>query len=380
MKRWLQNSFLAIIACFLAFLVFIADCYTPPNLAFGVLYSLVVLYCWLLPWNYVPVIAGIICSLLILFAPNLSSIDLNGESYLFIGLNRLISMVVVWVSVTLVSISRRSFSQSETMLRNMEDQIEQKTIELQTLNQTLESEVKRRTEELKVKNEELQQFAYVASHDLKEPLNTIDSFISLINKEKTEQFDEDTSTYFNYIRRASRRMGKLIEDLLEFSRLGTYNHFQKVNCNQLLEDLKKDLHAKIKESQASISIGKLPVVNARETELRLLFQNLIQNAIKFKKEDQSVEIDIRAEETPSHWLFSVQDNGIGIKEKHQDRIFTIFKRLHGKDQFEGTGIGLAHCQKIVKLHGGKIWVSSEFNKGSTFKFTIAKEQTDEQKV
>lgn len=231
--------------------------------------------------------------------------------------------------------------------------------------------------ELEAKNKELEQFAYIASHDLQEPLNTISSFIGLITEDYGESFDDVGKESLSFIKDASIRMKKLIDVLLEYSRLGRSNAYTKVDCNEVLKELKSDLRSRIKNTGAILHIGDLPIVNGSDIELRLLFQNLISNGIKFRTSDTIPKITINCikknannKEAKGFWQFSVKDNGIGIPKEHQERVFAIFQRLHSRDIYEGTGIGLAHCKKIVEAHGGKIWLESYENQGSTFYFTI----------
>ena len=231
--------------------------------------------------------------------------------------------------------------------------------------------------ELESKNKELEQFAYIASHDLQEPLNTISSFIGLIAEDYGESFDDVGKESLVFIQDASVRMKKLIDALLQYSRLGRAKEYTDVDCNKVLKELEGDLKVVIEETGAKINKNTLPVVKGSEVELRLLFQNLITNAIKFREAEKVPEIEIAASRNGFHnnisnafWQFSVKDNGIGIPEEHQERIFAIFQRLHSREQFEGTGIGLAHCKKIVESHGGTIWLESKEGMGSTFYFTI----------
>ncbi len=231
--------------------------------------------------------------------------------------------------------------------------------------------------ELEAKNKELEQFAYIASHDLQEPLNTISSFIGLISEDYGDSFDDVGKESLAFIKDASIRMKKLIDSLLEYSRLGRNREYADVDLNKVIEELRKDLKTVIEETDATITVSKLPVVRGSEIELRLLLQNLIGNAIKFREANKvpkiniaSVKVTDLSEDAVNYWKFSVKDNGIGIPEEHKDRIFAIFQRLHSRDEYQGTGIGLAHCKKIVESHGGKIWLTSEKGKGSTFYFTI----------
>ena len=243
--------------------------------------------------------------------------------------------------------------------------------EIREANITLEKKVHQRTAELESKNKELEQFAYVASHDLQEPLRTTSSFVELLRKQYQGKLDYNADRYIEYVIQASERMKTLIKDLLDYSRIGREKKFEPVDCNVAFEEVMADLAKVIKENKAEITAGRLPVVNAFPTELKLLFQNLISNSIKFQKPGIAPHIEISTIRENGHWHFQFHDNGIGIEKQYQQRIFIIFQRLHNRSVYEGSGIGLAHCKKIVELHGGTIWVESESGKGSTFHFTIA---------
>jgi PAS domain S-box-containing protein len=226
--------------------------------------------------------------------------------------------------------------------------------------------------ELERKNIELEQFVYIASHDLQEPLNTITSFISLIEEEHKDKLDKEGSAYIDYIRESANRMTMLITDILEYSRIGRKSKFEVVDCNEIVRQVILDMNATLTETNAKITYDKLPVIKGYPIEIRLLFQNLISNAVKFQKKNISPNIKILACEENEYWHFTVEDNGIGIDEKHQDKIFVIFQRLHNVRKYDGTGIGLAHCKKIIELHHGKIWVESVMDVGSKFHFTLPK--------
>ncbi|WP_010180138.1 YfiR/HmsC family protein [Aquimarina agarilytica] len=246
------------------------------------------------------------------------------------------------------------------------------------LNKKLEEKniaIYKQSKILETKNSELEQFAYIASHDLQEPLNTITSFISLIKEDHEKHFNEIAKESMGYIVDASSRMKKLINSILDYSRLGRVKNYTIVNTQKLLLEIKADLKTVIDKKNAEITLNNLPKIKGTHTELRLLFQNLISNGIKFCKPGTKPKIFIDCDLITNDmntkvWKFSVKDNGIGIAKKHEKRIFNIFQRLHSKDNYEGTGIGLAHCKKIVESHGGDIWISSEINKGTTFYFTI----------
>lgn len=241
-------------------------------------------------------------------------------------------------------------------------------------------EIRQQSKLLISKNKELEQFAYITSHDLQEPLNTISSFISIINEEYHSKFDEEGKQILGFIKEGSVRMKKLIDALLQYSRLGKSKEYEDVNCMPLLNVVITDLQDTIQKSKTVIHYKDLPVIKGNEVELRLLFQNLITNGIKFRHPDVEPRIDIHCTEfyetepdsivEKKFWKFSVTDNGIGIAQEYQDRVFAIFQRLHSRLEYEGSGIGLAHCKKIVESHSGKIWFTSKKDSGTTFCFSI----------
>jgi len=232
---------------------------------------------------------------------------------------------------------------------------------------------KKLEDDLKRSNNELQQFAYVASHDLQEPLRTIASFTQLLARRYEGKLDSDADEFIGYIVDASIRMKQQIEDLLEFSRVMTNgSNFEKINLEQTVKQIISSLGVLIKENDAEITYNPLPEIYADSRQIARLFQNLINNSIKFKKPDEppKIHISVEKDEKTNEYVFSISDNGIGIDPKYQDRIFTIFQRLHTIEEYQGTGIGLAVARKIVERHGGHIWVESELEKGATFYFTL----------
>lgn len=219
-------------------------------------------------------------------------------------------------------------------------------------------------------NQELEQFAYVSSHDLREPLRTIVGFIQILQNRYRDRLDAKAGEYMEFAIDGAMRLQQLIDDLLAYSCVGSAG--PNMRLTDVREPVRKALGfltIAVEASGAAVSVDPLPEVYADGTLLALLFQNLIGNSIKFKSEKQ-LEVHIGAKRAESSWLFSVKDNGIGMDMKYMDRIFVIFKRLHTRYKYPGTGIGLAICRKIVDQHGGKIWVESEPGKGSTFFFTI----------
>jgi PAS domain S-box-containing protein len=225
-------------------------------------------------------------------------------------------------------------------------------------------------DQLEQSNQELERFAYIASHDLREPLRTISSYTQLLSRRYKGQLDDDADEFISYAVDGANRMEQLIDDLLEYSRVGTRGKpFEQADTKEVLRRVLKILHASIDESQAKISFNGMPTVIADTMQLGQLFQNLVGNAIKFRS-DRPLEIQIESEREGEEWHFVFSDNGIGIEAKYFDRIFQIFQRLHSRDKYPGTGIGLALCKRIVDRHGGRIWVESEAGVGSSFHFTL----------
>ena len=233
------------------------------------------------------------------------------------------------------------------------------------------TELEQAKNDLEHKNKDLSNFAHMVSHDLKDPLNTISSIIELVKIEYHERLGEDGSRLIGLISDSTKRMRNLINDILEFSGIGQRKEMTKLDCNELVEIIQQDLAARIKDTNTSIEVAKLPEINGYRTEMRLLLQNLISNGIKFNRPGVKPKIKISAKEGDD-WTFSIEDNGIGIAAENKDKIFDIFQRLHDRVEYEGTGIGLAHCKKIIDLHKGRNWVDSIEGKGSTFNFTIPK--------
>jgi PAS domain S-box-containing protein len=232
-----------------------------------------------------------------------------------------------------------------------------------------EAIIRKQLIDLEVKNKEIEQFSYIASHDLQEPLRTISNLIEMM-KEDIKDLGPNAREFLTAIDHSAARMKALVRGLLDFSRLGTARDLASADCRLLIEEVTADLSVLISSSGAVVRIGEMPVIPVYVSEMRQLFQNLILNAIKFRREGVPPVISIGCRRVSDHWLFSVSDTGIGIQQRYQERIFHIFQRLHGADQYEGHGIGLAYCKKIVELHGGKIWVESTPGSGSTFYFTI----------
>lgn len=239
-----------------------------------------------------------------------------------------------------------------------------------SLKKRAEQARQRHVLELELKNQELEQFAFIASHDLQEPLRSLISFTDILESEYKGKIDEDFDQYIAFISQSSRRMKELVSGLLDYSRIGKQSEQTNVDCNELLKAVMEDMTAVINENKAEVNVETLPTICGYPMELRQLFQNLVSNALKFTKEGEPPKLNIYAERKAEEWIFSVEDNGIGIDKDHREKIFIIFKRLHNRDDYPGTGIGLAHCRKIVELHGGKIWVEPKPGGGSIFKFSL----------
>jgi light-regulated signal transduction histidine kinase (bacteriophytochrome) len=225
--------------------------------------------------------------------------------------------------------------------------------------------------ELEIKNKELEQFAYVASHDLQEPLRTVSNYMKIFEEDYSDRLDENAYRYLRSVDSATKRMSIMVKALLDFSRLGSNKKVTLVSLEKIITNVIADLHILVLKSKAIIDIGEMPSLHVYEVEVGQLFQNLITNAIKFQKKGETPHIQIQSEKLEDKWQFSIRDNGIGIDPKHFKRIFAIFQRLHGGNEYEGNGIGLANCKKIVSMHEGEIWVESGPGKGTTFIFTIS---------
>ena len=273
---------------------------------------------------------------------------------------------------------------AEEKLKKAHDELElrvhERTAELARTNQELameiaerkraQSELAIRAQDLASSNAELEQFAYVASHDLQEPLRMVTSFTQLMVNRYRGNLDADADQFIEYIADGAKRMSRLINDLLEYSRVGTRGRpLTPTDCSAIFELACKNLRVAIEESHATVTSDPLPIVMGDETQLVQLFQNLIGNALKFRGEEP-IRTHVGVERQDGKWLFRVSDNGIGIEPQYAERIFIIFQRLHSRDEYPGTGIGLAVCKKIVERHGGRIWVESEPGAGATFCFFL----------
>lgn len=236
--------------------------------------------------------------------------------------------------------------------------------------------MQRQTEELMRSNAELEQFAYVASHDLQEPLRVVASYAQLLARRYQDKLDNDANEFVDFIVDGATRMQDLINDLLSYSRVDTRGkEFKSTDINEVIDSVLHNLELHIEEQKATVSREHMPSLMADESQLIQLFQNLIGNAIKFHG-DSAPNIHLGVKPLANECLFSVHDDGIGIAPQYAERIFQVFQRLHSKSEYPGTGIGLAICKKIVERHGGRIWVEAEPGNGSTFYFTIPNNQQE----
>ncbi len=235
-----------------------------------------------------------------------------------------------------------------------------------------EIKIEQQNKMLLSQNKELEQFTYVASHDLQEPLLSLMGYSKLLEEEYEHKLDEEGKLFVQFINKSAVRMRSLISGLMQYAQINKRENLVMTDLQFLLKEVQDDLSNKINTYNASITLENLPVVNCYPTYIRLLFQNLISNAIKFTKQGVQPEIHISYTEREKDWLFKIKDNGIGIDSKNSEQIFMIFKRLHSEQAYMGYGIGLAHCKKIIEIHNGEIWVESEVGKGSIFNFTISK--------
>lgn len=260
-----------------------------------------------------------------------------------------------------------------TLAQNFEEMrqvVKEYTDNLERLIANKTEQLRETMEDLARSNKELEQFAYIASHDLQEPLRMVTSYLGLIKKKCKDMLDKDSHEFIEFAVDGAVRMRQLIVDLLKYSRVGTKGKpFVNINCEKVIEKATKNLEIAIEEHKAVVTHDTLPTITADEGQLAQLFQNIIGNALKFCK-DRTPEIHVSATQKEKEWEFSIKDNGIGIPPENQERVFQIFQRLHTREEYEGTGIGLAVCQKIVTRHGGTMWVESEVGQGTTFLFTI----------
>ncbi len=279
-----------------------------------------------------------------------------------------------WVAVSsnLIFLTLLEAALIPKLFTGLEQTIEKET-QLQLQSNSQQKLLEQNMQMLELKNNELEQFAYVASHDLQEPLRMITSFLSLLEKKYSTIIDDKGKEYIAVAKDGAVRMRQIIIDLLEYSRAGRNEApLEEVDLNELINEIKILYKKQIEEKQAVLISDLLPVVHLYRSPMRQVFQNLISNALKYTKPEIPLQIKIKVKDAVTHWQFAISDNGIGILPENYDKIFIIFQRLHTKAEYAGTGIGLALVKKIVDNLGGKIWVASEEGKGSTFYFTVLK--------
>jgi signal transduction histidine kinase len=294
---------------------------------------------------------------------------------------------VWWIPPLFLAVQRAAETLKQAK-EQLEIKVAARTEELQDANTRLSMELEERRQaeekmaqyaaDLQRSNAELEQFAYVASHDLQEPLRMVASFTQLLAKRYQGKLDQDADEFIGFAVDGANRMQMLINDLLAFSRVETRGKpLEPTDCEAVLSRTLANLAAMVQESGAVVTHDPLPTVLADEMQMGQIFQNLLINALKFKG-GETPKVHIFAQRQGNDWLFGFQDNGIGIDPQHQERIFAIFQRLHRREDFPGTGLGLALCKKIAERHGGRIWVESEPGRGSTFYFTIPGGKEDDQ--
>ena len=270
--------------------------------------------------------------------------------------------------------AREDREKAQAALQEVNAHLEQRTAELETSNRQLQEEIaerKRVAEDLARSNKDLEQFAYVASHDLQEPLRIVSGYLQLIERRYKGKLAAEADEFIHFAVDGAARMQSLIQDLLAYSHVGTQGRrFGPTDCEKVFERAVGNLGRAVADSGATVTHDPLPTILADATQLVQVFQNLIGNAIKFHGAEPP-RIHVAARSQDSQWLFSVRDNGIGVEPQYAERIFILFQRLHARDKYAGTGIGLSVCQRIIERHGGRIWVESKPGEGSTFHFTLS---------
>jgi signal transduction histidine kinase len=297
----------------------------------------------------------------------------NHQYYFF---SYMLLSIVIFAVVTIFETGQKLII---NMLSEQKAILEQQKQELERQKQEMArqaEELHKFEEKLLASNQELENFAYAASHDLKEPLRMIGMYTQLLKRRLRGKLDDNTEEFMFYITDGVSRMQRLLDDLLAYSRLNKQDHgdVKEVDLNDTVFIVVHNLTMAMKETNAAVLLNRLPALNASTTEMTQLFQNLIANSIKFRKKEETPIIQIMHAESTHQHTFMVIDNGIGIKKEYQERVFNLFERLHSRSEYEGSGIGLATCKKIINKLGGRIWATSTENVGTTFHFTIPKAQ------
>ena len=358
----IQFSVLGTIALLMVVLIFIADIFLGPEVAISSLYCLVILYTWIVPGKNVSVIFAVVISVLLLIGQLYGTESEIGDKSL-VNLNVLFSFISLWVCVVLVSLARNAFKSYDSAMNKLESKVLERTKKLNKTNK----ELRLQSQALTFKNKELEQFAYIASHDLQEPLIVVESGMKLLSRELDEEKNLKVNKTMYYLNSSVSRMRELIHGLLNYSRLGNEFNLEEVDLQALLKEVK---HSFPEEVQKAIFFENLPKVQADKATLAESLTLLIDNAIKFKHPDRACQVIIEVEEKQNHHHLKVIDNGIGIEERNREKIFIIYKRLHQSAEYAGIGVGLSYAKKIVELHHGQIWVDSELGQGSTFHITL----------
>ncbi|MDH4262346.1 MAG: DUF3365 domain-containing protein [Spirochaetia bacterium] len=284
----------------------------------------------------------------------------------------IISHLLIWVTglVSIIVWYRRNQKLSDARSFT-EEQLKRSNEEIQQLNEVLELRVKKRTAELEFVNNELQTFSYSVSHDLRTPLRAIDGFSLILLENYSGKLDEEGIRILNIVRKNTKHMSDLIDDILHFSSTGqTELSRYDVDIEGVVNDVLEKIKPQIKDHSTSIHVGNLPKAFCDRALIHQVFENLVLNAVKFSSKVEKAQIDISGKIEGNHIIYHVRDNGAGFDMKYMDKLFNVFKRLHSQNEFEGTGIGLAIVKRIVNRHGGKVWAEGETGKGATFYFSI----------
>ena len=362
LNKLIQFAVLGTIAIVLVAVIFIADIFLGPEIAVSSLYCLVILYSWIIPGKKVSIIFAVVISILLLIGQLYGAEGEIGDRSL-VNLNVLFSFISLWICVVLVSLARNAFKSYDSAMDKLESRVLERTRKLNEINE----ELSQQSQALTFKNKELEQFAYIASHDLQEPLIVVESGMKLISKELGEEKNPKVIETMDYLNSSVKRMRELIHGLLNYSRLGNEFNLEEVDLQALLEEVKHSFPAEVHKA---ICFENLPKVQADKATLAESITLLIDNAIKFKHPDRACQVNIEVEQKKNHHHLKVIDNGIGIEEHSREKIFIIYKRLHQRGEYGGIGVGLSYAKKIVELHHGKIWVDSELGRGSTFNITL----------
>ena len=349
-QKRLQGDSVTVVVCLVMMAaIFLLDIESPIGIVGSMLYIIPVTFAFRVKEVRSLYLVAVIATVLTFAAV----VPKNPHEVIFVAFNRPICAGIMWF-IVYMGVERRK---SLTAMRELVHKLE------------------RTTKGLKRSNDELQQFAYVASHDLREPLRMVSGYMSLLEKKYSNLMDDRGKEYVQFAIDGAMRMDTLIVDLLAYSRAGTAPIGRSlVDLGQVAERALFNLGPAIEESQAVVRVSDLPTVAADATQMTQVFQNLIANAIKYRG-DESPIVEVSATERESEWEIAVKDNGIGIPPEQQPRLFNMFVRLHTREEYEGTGIGLALVRRIVERHGGHIWVESDGKHGSTFRFTISKNLT-----